>query len=123
MLVGGVLTLPLVFTRNIWMFAIIYFSAGVWTAAVSPSTAALTCSRIVESFRGRSYAIQNSAVTLGGLIAPLVAAKLVSAYGIPSVFAYSSAALIIGAFVFRFLARRWNQGDVLAPQSSPVNQG
>jgi MFS family permease len=115
MLIGGILTIPLIFTHNIWLFAAIYFSAGAWTSAVSPSTAALTCSHIVESFRGRSYAIQNSATTLGGLIAPMVAAKLVSAYGIPSVFAYSSAALIIGAFVFRVYVRRWRKTDLLAP--------
>jgi len=123
MLVGGLITVSLVFTRNIWLFAVLSLAAGAWTAALSPSIAALTCAQIVETFRGRAYAIQQSAGTLGGLLAPLVVARLVAAYGLPSMFAYSSGALILGAFVFRRLVRRWNKADVLAPASSPCEQG
>lgn len=119
LIAGGLLSIPLVFTHNIWAFGAIYFAAGVWTAAVSPSTAALTCSRVVDSFRGRAYAMQNSATTLGGLVAPLVAARLVASYGYSSVFAYSSAALLIGGFTFPVLVRRWRKNDVLAP----IDQG
>lgn len=115
MLVGGMVTLSLVFTRSVWLFGLIYFSAGICTAAVSPSIASLTCAKIVETFRGRAYAIQQSAGTLGGLIAPLVAAKLVAAFGMSCIFAYSSASLIVGALVFRILIRRRRAGDALAP--------
>ncbi len=87
MLAGGVLMLALPFTRSIWLFGALYFAAGAWVAALSPSSAALTSARITEAFRGRAYALQLSAGTLGGLIAPLVGARLIAAYGTPAMFA------------------------------------
>lgn len=123
MLAGGIMMLALTLTRSIWLFGAMYFAAGVWIAALSPSSAALTSARIIEAFRGRAYALQLSAGTLGGLIAPLVCAQLIAAYGTPAMFFYPGASLIFGAVVFKRLVRRWNEHDTLAPAVSPRDQG
>lgn len=104
---GGLGAIVLALTRDIWAFAITYFITGIWLAALSPATASLTCLRVDESFRGRAYAIQQSAGTFGGLIGPLVAARIAAAYGINHIFVFVAAVLISGSFAFRLLVRRW----------------
>ena len=80
--------------------------AGFWLAALGPSIAALTCARVDETFRGRAYAIQQSAGTFGALVAPLIAARIVAGYGISAVFVFVSATFLVGSLVYRRLVDR-----------------
>jgi DHA1 family multidrug resistance protein-like MFS transporter len=89
------------------MFGLVYFLSGLWIAAVQPGTAALTCTKVDESFRGRAYGIQQSAGTLGALMAPIAAGKIGGAFGLRSIFLFTGACLLIGAAFFKWLVARW----------------
>ncbi len=104
---SGVAVALLAAAPSIWAFAIIYFLSGLGIAAVQPGTAAITCTLVDESFRGRAYGIQQSAGTLGALMAPLAAGRVGSAYGLRSIFLAIGAVLLVGGFLFNALAARW----------------
>ena len=104
---GGVGAIALFFAHDIWLFAALYFATGVFLATLGPSIAAITCTKVDESFRGRAYGIQQSAGTLGALIAPLVAGAISTLWGRPSIFILIGVVFLSGAFVFRGLARPW----------------
>jgi MFS family permease len=104
----GLIFLPL--ANNIWIFSALYFFTGVWLAALSPSISGITCTRVDETFRGRAYAIQQSAGTLGGFISPLAAGGIAGACNnsIKPVFIFVAAIYITGIFVFKMLIKRWD---------------
>jgi DHA1 family multidrug resistance protein-like MFS transporter len=104
---GGVFTAILAVMPSVLMFGIAYFVSGLWVAAVQPSTGALTCTKVEESFRGRAYGIQQSAGTLGALLAPLAAGKIGGMFSLRSIFLFTGACLLIGAAVFKWLIARW----------------
>ncbi|MDH7601671.1 MAG: MFS transporter [Armatimonadota bacterium] len=104
---GGLLTLSLAFSRSIVPFGLAYFVTSIFTSALAPSISGLTITRVEESFRGRAYAIQQAAGTLGGFLAPLVAAKVSAALGVPAVFIFVGSAFVAGCFIFQILVRRW----------------
>ena len=104
---GGIGVLALAFVHNIWVFGAVYFGTGLVFSAISPSISGITITRVEESFRGRAYAIQQSAGTFGGLIAPLIAAKIGAVYGIPAIFIFVAAVFLAGSVVFRLLVKRW----------------
>ncbi|MCE5322719.1 MFS transporter [bacterium] len=103
----GVFTAILTVMSSVWLFAVVYFMNGLWIAAVQPSTGALTCTKVEESFRGRAYGIQQSAGTLGALFAPLAAGKIGGIFGLRSIFLFTGMCLLIGAGVFKWLVARW----------------
>lgn len=107
-LIGGAIGSFLLTTaHSIWLFASLYFAVGLWLAAISPSTAALICSRVDESFRGRAYGMQTSATMFGSLIAPLAATQIGTAFGIPAVFMFVGTVFIIGLLLFRVMLGGW----------------
>ena len=107
-LVGaGIGALALGFVKGIWAFGVIYLITGVFLSALSPSTSGLTITRVDEGFRGRAYGIQQSAGTFGGLVAPLAAAKIGAAFGIPAIFVFVGCVLVVGCAVFRALVKCW----------------
>lgn len=110
--------------RSIWFFAPAFFLMGLCIAVVNPSTGAIICTRVPDSFRGRAYAMQSSALMLGALIAPLVATQSAAALGIPSVFVGIGLIYLGGVAVFRSLARRWEAvpvDEAPAAQARPEN--
>jgi DHA1 family multidrug resistance protein-like MFS transporter len=72
--------------RNIWWFAVAYFLAGLFAAAVSPNTAGLVATRVETDFQGRAFAIQQSSRTFGSFFAPLLAGSLGSILPLQLVF-------------------------------------
>jgi len=100
---GGVATIALAFASSIWVFGLLYFVAGVWMAAVSPSAGAMMCTQIEESFRGRAYGMLQSAGMLGALIAPLAATQIASVFGLRAIFALTGVICIAGALGFRLV--------------------
>lgn len=93
--------------RGIWPFAILFFALGVCVASIAPSAGAIICLRVPEHFRGRAYGMQQSAVMLGALIAPVTATQIAACLGIPSVFAINALLYLAGIAAFRTLIRRW----------------
>jgi len=107
-LIGGAAgAVSLVFAHSVWFFALLYFLAGLWLSALSPSIGAITCTEVEQGFRARAYGIQQSAGTLGALVAPLIAGALADRWGIPAIFIFVGAAFFAGAFIFRALAAKW----------------
>lgn len=107
-LVGGAVGSALLAAMPVvWLFGIVYFIAGLWLASISPSTAAITCTRVNEDFRGRAYGVQQSASTLGALIAPLAAGRIGAEFGIRSIFVFVAVVMLGGAFVFKMLIKRY----------------
>ena len=103
---AGICALALAFVHSIWVFSAIFFVAGIFLAAINPSTGAIICTRVDAGFRGRAYGMQQSATMLGMLIAPLVATNIGAAFGIQWVFAFIGVVSLIGSVIFPFLAGR-----------------
>lgn len=109
-LIGGALgAMALAVARNMWAFASLYFIVGLWLAAISPSTAALTCRRVDESFRGRAYGMQQSSSTMGAFLAPLAATHLAKVCGMHTIFVFVGVVFLLGSLVFYLMVRRWQE--------------
>ncbi|MCL6630455.1 MAG: MFS transporter, partial [Armatimonadetes bacterium] len=96
-LVGAAIAaIVLTFTRDIWTFAALYLIGGLFSSAIGPSTGALIATRVPEDFRGRAYGMQQSATTLGSLIAPLMAAQIGTSFGISAIFCFIGIIALLG---------------------------
>ncbi len=104
---GGIGTLALFPIADVRLFGVIYFVTGICTATLGPSIAALTCTRVEESFRGRAYGIQQSAGTAGAFITPLAAGMIATWWSRAAVFIFVGATFIAGAILFQGMAKRW----------------
>ncbi|HOQ29040.1 MAG TPA: MFS transporter, partial [Armatimonadota bacterium] len=93
--------------RGIWVFALFFFALGVCVASIAPSAGAIICLRVPEHFRGRAYGMQQSAVMVGALLAPITATQVAARLGIPAVFAINALLYLAGIAGFRALVRRW----------------
>ncbi len=123
----AICTAAAAFIPNIWGFAAMYLVAGIWLAAISPSTGALTCTRVDESFRGRAYGIQNSMGASAAFIAPFLASLAAALLGMRWVFVMAGAVCLVGMFVLRGMVRDWDtagaagvgspESGVLSPES------
>lgn len=109
MIGGGLGAVALFFTHSIWLFALIYLTTGICTATLGPSIAAITCTKVEESFRGRAYGIQQSAGTIGSLLAPLAAGFISTTWGRPWIFPFIGVLFLTGALAFRRMAGRWGK--------------
>lgn len=96
------------FIPNIYGFAALYLLAGVWLAAISPSTGALTCTRVEETFRGRAYGIQNSMGAAAAFFAPFLASSVAALFGMRWVFVMVGVVFFAGILVFRRLVAGWD---------------
>lgn len=105
---GGIGTFILAVAPNLWIFGVLYFIVGLVLAAIAPSIAAITCTKVDESFRGRAYGIQNSAGTIGGMTAPIIAGYIATTAGYTSIFIFVGTIFVSGAFIFQTLVKRWN---------------
>lgn len=123
MLGGGTVALLLAFADSIWAFGALYLLTGSWLAAISPSTAAVTCTMVEETFRGRAYAIQQSAGMLGNLVSLLIAAPIVANVGMTGVFILAGTAFLLGSMAFRRLARPWPKAEIegRTPHGPPLS--
>jgi DHA1 family multidrug resistance protein-like MFS transporter len=90
-------------TRNIFLFCISYFCAGIFAAAVNPSTAALVATKVGGDFRGRAYGMLQSGRQMGMLIAPILAGVIGNFLGLRWVF------IIIGVVGLILAAGLWRQ--------------
>lgn len=107
-LIGGAVgVIALAAAPGVWVFGFIYFVAGLWLAAIGPSTGAITCTLVENTFRGRAYGMQQAAGTFGALIAPIAAAQIGNWMGMRSVFVAVGVLFLGGAFAFRSMVRRW----------------
>lgn len=112
---AGISGLALTFVHDVWVFGILFFLSGAFLAALSPSTSAIICTKVVEDFRGRAYGMQQSASMLGVLVAPLLATRIGDALGLPSVFAFVGLVALTGVAGFSSLARDWPAPDTKPP--------
>lgn len=108
---GGLGAVALFVVRDIWLFGLIYLVTGICTASLGPSIAAITCTKVDESFRGRAYAIQQSAGTIGALLSPLAAGYISTSWGRPGVFLFVGCIFLSGAVMFKGMARRWEKAE------------
>lgn len=93
--------------HSIWAFSIYFFIAGLFLASISPSTAALIAVKVRSSFHGRAYGIQQSAVTVGALIAFVFSSIIGGKYGPPAIFVFIGVSFVIGALIFPMSVRKW----------------
>ncbi|NLN76908.1 MAG: multidrug efflux MFS transporter [Armatimonadetes bacterium] len=107
-LIGGSIGAIVLFgSKNIWMFAVVYFLTGVCLATMSPAIGAITCTKVPEDFRGRAYGIQQSAGTFGALAATLIASRIAAVYGYGAIFMFIGLLFLTGALVFRTMVKLW----------------
>lgn len=99
----GLFTLMQGLIRDIWWFAITYFLAGLFAAAVSPNTAGLITTQVEIDFQGRAFALQQSSRCFGYLLAPLLAGYLGAIISLQLVF------IIVGLLGFASVVMIWLQ--------------
>mgnify|MGYP001109541261 CR=1 FL=1 len=103
-LIGASLSaISLVFVANIWHFALLYFIGGLFSAAVGPSAGAIIATKVPEDFKGRAYGIQQSAATLGSLVAPILATRIGTSFGMSAIFCFIGFVALLGCFVINIL--------------------
>src|SRR5690606_1552304 len=83
----------------IWAFVPVFFLASVFGAALRPLGAAVVTMDVPEHFRGRAFALQTSATTMGGLIGPLLSGVTADHLGRAAVFVVLGAALLASPVV------------------------
>lgn len=116
-LTGGAVGATLLFmTHNVWIFAIVYFFMGVCLATLSPSVGAITCTRVSSQFRGRAYGIQQAAGTLAAFVSVIICGQLVRLVNYGAVFLFVAIAYLIGIFLFRRLANRWDDAPAIVAE-------
>lgn len=86
---------------NVWVFAPLFFIGSVFVAAFRPIGAAMVTSDVEPDFRGRAFALQTSASTLGGLLGPIVAGLIADHYGRNAVFLVIGGLLVLSPLVLR----------------------
>ncbi|OUM98387.1 MAG: hypothetical protein BAA04_00505 [Firmicutes bacterium ZCTH02-B6] len=97
----------------IWAFVPLFFLASVFAAAFRPVGAAVVTLDVPEHFRGRAFALQTSATTMGGLIGPLVSGVTADWLGRAAVFVVLGVALLASPTVIsRHLAHAQSSNAV-----------
>lgn len=86
---------------SVVVFMLLFFLQGIFLAGLRPAASAIISNEIEPEFHGRAFGMQSSAVTLGGMIGPLVAGVVSSHLGIAAVFWTTSVIMLVGAFVLR----------------------
>jgi len=84
---------------TIWLFVPIFFAASVFAAAFRPLGAAVVSMEVPEDFRGRAFALQTSATTMGGLIGPLISGVTADILGRAAVFVVLGVLLLASPIV------------------------
>jgi DHA1 family multidrug resistance protein-like MFS transporter len=105
----GIFTVIQGLTQNIWLFAALYFLAGIFAAAVSPNTAGLVATRVERDFQGRAFAIQQSFRGLGGFFAPLLAGSIGSFLPFKWVFIIVGLISLLALLMIRVQMRGWTR--------------
>jgi DHA1 family multidrug resistance protein-like MFS transporter len=98
---GGVGNLLQIAFHHYIAFGVLRFAYGLFFAAVYPSLNSLIVRLTDPSYRGRAFALNQSANQIGIMIGPMLGGFLGSAVSIPFVFALNGAALIAIAFLVR----------------------
>jgi len=93
-----------------FLFAVVFFVAGLFAAALRPLSGALTARGVEESFQGRAFGMMTSAGMLGGLCAPLITGAAGTYWGTGAAFLTSGAGIWAGGI----LLLRWRETDGLA---------
>lgn len=107
---------------NVWLFAPVFFIGSLFVAAFRPVGAAMVTSDVDADFRGRAFALQTSASTLGGLVGPLLAGLIADLYGRSAVFMAIGALLVLSPFVLRPYGRRMEdaaRADTVKAEAGP----
>lgn len=114
----GLINVLLGIVGNIWLFAILYFIYGVFVAAVSPSSAALIATRVNADFRGRAYAMQQTARTVGLFAAPVISGIIGTYLGLHWIFIIFGALTLPLTYLVWRQVRGWDREAVPDPQFS-----
>jgi len=99
---AGLSGVALYFAHTVYWFALFFFAQGIFLAALRPVTSAIISEEVDESFRGRAFGLQQSALTFGGLIGPMIAGLMSAQFGHASPFFLIGALLLIGAVYLRY---------------------
>jgi DHA1 family multidrug resistance protein-like MFS transporter len=105
---SGLSAVFLFFARSFWSFALVYFCAGIFLAAIPPAVGALTCLKIDPGFRGRAYGLENSFGTMSAMIAPLMASTISSLFGRSAIFPFAGIVCLIGSFLLWKQVHQWD---------------
>ncbi|MGE5580910.1 MAG: MFS transporter [Bacillota bacterium] len=107
----GLIGILLGTVAQLWLFAILYFIYGVFVAAISPSSAALVATKVAADFRGRAYAMQQTARTLGLFIAPVTSGIIGTYLGLNWIFIVFGAVCLLLTLAIRSQIRSWTRAD------------
>jgi DHA1 family multidrug resistance protein-like MFS transporter len=84
--VAGVLSLPIFFSKTIWVFSVWLLLATFFLGGVEPLVQAELSSRVAPTRRGLLFGIQTSIANMGWFAAPMVGSVVSIRFGIPHIF-------------------------------------
>lgn len=115
---SGLAVAALASVNSIWAFSGIYFIMGIFSAALAPCSSAVIALKIDEEFRGRAYGMQQSAGTLGGLIAPLLSGAIGGYLGLRWVFGTTGLLILAGAVIVSYQMTKWAKENAYDEEES-----
>lgn len=117
--VGAVLVLPQGLSTSGWSMGGLRLTAGLALAAVSPGASALIAQVVPRAQRGRAFGLNQSALSVGAMVGPLMGGFLGDAAGPRVVFPVTALLLGLGAawtwFVLRPLVTNQKRNEVRPP--------
>src|SRR5690625_1349604 len=102
----GAMYLASGFMPNIWYPSPVFFVGSLFVAAFRPVGAAMITSDVEADFRGRAFALQTSASTVGALFGPLLAGFIADHYGRNAVFITIGVLLVLVPWMLKGPHRR-----------------
>lgn len=105
------------FVDSFWQFAALAVLAGVGNAVFHPVDYAIIAAKVAERRLGRAYSLHTFSGFFGGGVAPIAIVALAAAFD------WRMAFLVVGTLGVVAAAVIFAQGDALAGEAKPVNQG
>lgn len=99
LLCAGLSFVPQAFVMNVWQLLIFRFVQGMFIGGLIPSVHALIRRNIPDAMISRAFSFNQSFMSLGNLIGPLLSSLLSIWIGIRGLFLFSAVLMIVSAIV------------------------
>jgi MFS family permease len=98
LIAAGIIFIPQAFVEDAWQLGMLRFLLGMATAGLLPSVNSLIRQSTPELISGRAFGFNQSAQFLGMFLGSVFGGQMAAVYGIPSVFFFTGALLLVNAF-------------------------
>ncbi len=94
-LLSGILMVAVSVPTSLSLFALLYFTVGLFFAGLAPSISAILVAKTDQSHRGRIFGFMFSAQQFGAMVGPLAGGIIATVVSLKSVFILAGALLLL----------------------------